>query len=91
MAQQQFLFAVEQTQNADGSFVVKPKKLMHGVEISANRAMKMLGFKDRETIYGLIKTKQIRGWKPKSKRANGKYRIDLTSVLDYKAKREAAG
>jgi hypothetical protein len=87
--QQQFLFEVEQTVRADGSFVVKPKRIVDGTEISAKRAAKMLGFKDRETIYGLIKTGQIRGWKPKSVKDNGKYRIDLGSVLDYKASRLA--
>ena len=88
-AQQQFLFEIEQTAMPDGSFRVRPKRIVDGNEIGAKRAAKMLGFKDRETVYGLIKTGQIKGWKPKSKKANGKYRIDLGSVLDYKAARLA--
>lgn len=87
--QQQFLFEIEQTARPDGSFVVRPTRIMDGNEIGAKRAAKMLGFKDRETIYNLIKTGQIKGWKPKSENDNGKYRIDLGSVLDYKAARLA--
>lgn len=89
-AQQQFLFEISQETLADGSFRIKPVRLVDGTVIGVKRAAKLLGFRDRETIYGLIKTVQIKGWKPKAVRENGKYRIDLGSVLDYKAGREAA-
>jgi len=87
-AHQSLLFFAEQTQHSDGTITVRPRRLVDGNTVTAKRAAAMLGFKDRETVYGLIKTGQIRAWKPKSKKDNGKYRVDLGSVLDYKAKRE---
>ncbi len=91
MASQLMLFETDTTPRADGTFLLKPRRLVDGKEISAAKAAGLLGFKDVETIHGLIKTRQLVGWKPDSKRGNGKYRIDLGSVMDYKAKRLAAG
>jgi hypothetical protein len=88
MAEQQFLFIADQTVRADGAIVVKAKRLVDGKPISAKRAAAMLGFRDRETIYRLIRSGEILAWKPKSKRDNGRYRVDLGAVLDYKARRE---
>lgn len=85
------LFEAVQTANADGSFTVRPKRLTHGKEIGARAAARMLGFKDRETVYRLIELGEIRAWKPKSERGNGKWRIEWESVAGYKAARlEAA-
>jgi hypothetical protein len=89
MASQLFLFESESSPGVDGAFIVKPKRLVDGREISAQKAAEMLGFRDKETIFRLVECGEIRGWKPKSRRGNGKYRIDLGSVLDYKAKRLA--
>lgn len=83
------LFEVESSGRADGSLLVKPKRLCTGEEISAKKAMSMLGFKRVETISALVETGKIKGWKPESVRGNGKWRIDLQSVLDYKARRQA--
>ncbi len=87
---QLMLFETVSTPNGDGSFTVKPRRLVDGKEISAAAAARMLGFKDKETVYNLVKTRQIRGWRPDTARGNGKYKIDLGSVLDYKAARLAA-
>jgi len=89
MASQLFLFESETATQADGSFMIRPKRLVDGREISAKKAAEMLGFRDKETISKLIAAGEIKGWKPASKRGNGKYRIDLGSVLDYKARRLA--
>lgn len=89
MASQLHLFESETTPAGDGSFLVRPKRLVDGREISARKAADMLGFRDKETIFRLIEAGELRGWKPKAKRGNGKYRIDLGSVLDYKARRLA--
>jgi excisionase family DNA binding protein len=88
---QTLLFEVEQTRHQDGSFTVRPKRLTDGREIGVAAAAKMLGFRDRETVYRLIELGEIRAWKPKSARGNGKWRIDWNSVAEYKAARlEAA-
>ena len=87
MSSQLFLFETESTTHADGSFTVRPRRLIDGKEIGAKKAAGMLGFKDPETIFNLIKLGEIKGWKPDSKRGNGKYRIDLGSVLAYKERR----
>jgi len=89
MASQLFLFETDATPHTDGSFTVRPKRLVDGKEITAAKAAGMLGFKDLETVYNLVKLGEIKGWKPDSKRGNGKYRIDLGSVLDYKQRRSA--
>lgn len=91
MASQLMLFETDTTPRADGSFLLKPRKLVDGREVSAGKAAGLLGFKDKETVYALVRSGQIRGWKPESARDNGKYRIDLGSVMDYKARRQAAG
>lgn len=87
MASQLMLFETESTAQKDGSLIVRPKRLCTGQEVGVQKACGMLGFKDRETIYKLLDEGQLRGWKPDSKRGNGKWRIDLQSILDYKAKR----
>lgn len=84
------LFESEQERRSDGSFVVRPKRLVDGKEIGRKTAAGMLGFKDKDSVSRLVELGEIRGWKPDSARGNGKYRIDLGSVLDYKAKRLAA-
>jgi excisionase family DNA binding protein len=89
-AGQILLFEVEQTRHGDGSFTVRPKRLTDGREIGVGQAAKMLGFKDRETVYRLIELGDIKAWKPKSERGNGKWRIDWQSVADYKSARLAA-
>ena len=81
------LFETESEARADGSLVVRPRRLCTGQEISAKKAAGMLGFKDVETISNLVAMGKIKGWKPEAKRANGKWRIDLQSVLDYKQQR----
>jgi excisionase family DNA binding protein len=93
MASQLYLFESVAHDAGDGSFIVRPKRMIDGREITAKRAADLLGFRDRETIFRLVESGQIKGWKPKSKRGNGKYRIDLGSVMDYKESRlrEARG
>lgn len=90
MSQQQFLFEVEQTRHEDGSFTVSPRRLVDKVEIDVDRAKKMLGFKDRETVYLMLKAGQLKGWQPETKRGNGKWRVFLSSVIAYKERREVA-
>ncbi len=87
MAAQLMLFETEATPRADGCILLRPRRLVDGKEIGAAKAAGLLGFKDTETIYGLIQCGEIKGWKPASVRGNGKYRIDLGSVLDYKERR----
>jgi hypothetical protein len=87
MASQLHLFETECTPSGDGAFLVRPKRLIDGKEISAKKAAGLLGFRDKETIFRLVEMGEIIGWKPKSKRGNGKYRIDLGSVMDYKTAR----
>ena len=91
MASQLFLFETDSTPGTDGSFVLRPRRLVDGKEISASKAAGLLGFKDRETIFGLIRAREIKAWKPETARGNGKYRVDLGSVMDYKQRRLKAG
>ncbi|MFU8894021.1 MAG: hypothetical protein ACNA8L_10370 [Luteolibacter sp.] len=84
---QLMLFETESQPQADGSLVVRPKRLCTGQWISARKAGEMLGFRDVETISRMVALGEIRGWKPASKRGNAKWRIDLQSVLEYKARR----
>ena len=86
--QQLALFDISQEKRSDGSFVVTPKRLVDNKPISVKRAAALLHFKDRKALYRLISTGQIRAWKPKSQRDNGKFRVDLGSVMDYLAARE---
>lgn len=81
------LFETESSPQSDGSLVVRPRRLITGREIDAARAAEILGFKDRETVFRLVERGELIGWKPESKRGNAKYRIDLQSVYDYKARR----
>lgn len=81
------LFETDSVPQADGSLVVRPKRLCTGQEITARKAAAMLDFKDIETISRMVALGEIRGWKPKSKRGNAKWRIDLQSVLEYKQRR----
>lgn len=82
-----FLFESEQLPAGDGSFVVRPRRLITGQEVGVKKVCSLLGFKDRESIYRLIEIGEIRAWKPASERGNGKWRIDLQSVLEYKQRR----
>ena len=84
---QLMLFETDSSQQPDGSLVVRPRRLITGREINGARAAEILGFKDKETVFRLIERGEIIGWKPDSKRGNAKYRIDLQSVYDYKARR----
>jgi Helix-turn-helix domain len=84
---QLFLFESEATAAKDGSFVVRPRRLCTGQEVGVQRVCGLLGFKDRESIYRLIDLGEIKAWKPDSARGNGKWRIDLQSVLEYKQRR----
>jgi len=81
------LFETLQEQRPDGSFLVKPRRLVDGREISAAAACRLLGYKDKETVCRMVATGEIKGWKPRTRRGNGKWRIDMGSVLDYKAER----
>ncbi len=83
------LFEFEQTALPDGSFVVKPRRLTDGREITVQAAAKMLGFKDRHAIYRLIDLGEIEAWKPATERGNGKWRIAWQSVADYKSRMRA--
>lgn len=87
MNSQMMLFETESEARADGSLVVRPRRLLTGEEIGAKRAAKMLGYRDRESVYRLIEIGEIKAWKPRTLRENGKWRVDLQSVLDYKARR----
>ena len=87
---QMMLFETDSTPMADGSLVVRPRRLCTGQEIGARRAAEMLGFRDRETISRLVEAGEIQGWKPEAKRGNAKWRIDLASVLEYKERRRQA-
>ena len=84
---QLYLFESEQTPSSDGSFVVRPRRLCTGQEVAVQRVCKLLGFRDRESVYRLIDQGELTAWKPDSQRGNGKWRIDLQSVLEYKARR----
>lgn len=83
----------EQTTNADGTITTRPIALADGREIGAAEAAKILGF-SKETISSLCRIGGSRGglsdWQPVSARGNGKWRISLQSVLDYKAGRMKA-
>jgi excisionase family DNA binding protein len=87
MASKTLLFETTHEAQPDGSFIVKPKRLADGREISAKAAAGMLGYRDRETVYAMIASGEIKGWKPATRRGNGKYRIDLASVIAYKESR----
>lgn len=89
MAEQQFLFEVAQERRSDGSFVVRPKRMVDDQEVDAEYARRFLGYKDRETVYRLIKLRQIEGWQDVAVRGNGKYHILLGSLIDFKARRKA--
>lgn len=87
MASQLMLFETESVPQKDGSLIVRPKRLCTGQEVGVQKVCGLLGFRDRETVYGLIDQGEIVAWKPETARGNGKWRIDLQSVLDYKARR----
>lgn len=84
---QLYLFEAEQSSSKDGSFIVRPRKLCTGQEVDVQRVCKLLGFRDRESVYRLIDLGEVQAWKPDSRKGNGKWRIDLQSVLEYKARR----
>ncbi len=80
----------EQTKNADGTITIRAIALADGREIGTGEAAKILSF-SKETISSLCrlggKRGGLSGWQPASVRGNGKWRISLQSVLDYKAGR----
>ncbi len=78
---------VEQTQNPDGSINLRPVEVADEREIGSQQAMTLLGLRDIETIATMIQAGLIEGWKPYTKRGNGRWRIKLQSVLDYKEAR----
>lgn len=80
----------DQSENPDGSITIHPRRVADDREISAQKAAEMLGFRDRESIYRLIEAGEIRAWRPTSKRGNGKYRINLESVMSYRERRAGA-
>lgn len=80
----------DQSENPDGSITIRPRRVADDREISAQKAAEMLGFRDRESIYRLIEAGEIRAWRPASKRGNGKYRINLESVMSYRERRAGA-
>ena len=73
-----------QTVNPDGSITIRAKELADHREIGSKEAAEILGFRDRETISRLVEAGEIKGWKPATLRGNGKWRICLQSVLDYR-------
>lgn len=87
MTRKLMLFETESEQCADGSLKVKPRTLLIGEEIGVKKAAEMLGYRDKEAIYRLIEIRALKAWKPETANGNGKWRIDLQSVLEYKARR----
>ena len=79
MAEQLVLFAVESVARADGSFLVKPKRLVDGKDIGTRAAARMLGVHP-ETVGVLIAAGELRAWKMASKRGN---HIRLNKLLIY--------
>ncbi len=90
MASQLMLFDTTQTQNADGSFTLRPKRVEILREVGAGRAAKILGL-HVETIYRLCELGPeaggLKAWKLPSERGNAKWRIDWESVAAYKERR----
>lgn len=80
----------EQTENPDGSITIRAKALADHREIGAGEAAEMLGFSDRGTISRLVEIGELRGWKPSTVKGNGKWRISLQSVIDYREHRAKA-
>lgn len=87
---QLMLFVTEHEKHADGSFTLRPTAVRDDREIDVEEAMRILRFRDRETIYGMLDREEILGWKPATTRGNGKWRIYWTSVMEYKQRREKA-
>jgi excisionase family DNA binding protein len=81
-------FHVQQSKNADGSFTVRPVKIVDDRMIGIDEAAKILCFRDKKSVYPLISAGIIRAWKPETRRGNGKWRINLQSVHEYKEHRE---
>ena len=79
------LFAVEK--RPDGTVLLTPRRFVSAGDIGVQEACRLLGV-DRETIYRLIGLGAIRAWRVEGRRT--KYRIDADSVLEYKARRQAA-
>ena len=73
-----------QTRNPDGSVTIRPTKVADEREICAAEAARILGFRDRESVCRLIDLGELRAWKPASRRGNGKWRINLQSVLGFR-------
>ena len=56
---------------------------------SVQQACKILDDCDREIIYDLIETKQVRGYKRRPHRPNSHWRVDLLSVWEHKQRQMA--
>lgn len=85
------VMVTEQTRNPDGSVTIRPVEVADEREIGAMEAAKILGFRDRESVYRLIDLGELRAWKPASRRGNGKWRINLQSVIQYRDRLYEAG
>jgi len=57
---------------------------------SVQEACKILDDCDREVLYDLIATKQVRGYKRRPHRPNSHWRVDLLSVWQHKQNQMAA-
>jgi hypothetical protein len=57
---------------------------------SVQEACKILDDCDREIIYDLIATQQVRGYKRRPNRSNSHWRVDLLSVWHHKQSQMAA-
>lgn len=91
MSSQAMLFETVTTDNLDGSFTVRPRKIRVENEISAGKAAKILGM-HRETIYRLCELGEEHGgllaYKNPSVRGNAPWRIDWQSCVTYKERRQ---
>lgn len=89
---QLMLFEALQTQNADGSFTIRPKRVEVTREIGAKRAAKILGLHEK-TVHRLCELGEenggLKAYKLPSKRGNAKWRIDWQSCVTYKERRRA--
>lgn len=57
---------------------------------SVQQACKILDDCDREVLYDLIETKQVRAYKRRPHRPNSHWRVDLLSVWEHKQSQMAA-
>lgn len=92
MSEQILLFETTQTDNGDGSFTVRPKRVSVQREIGSRKAASILGLHIK-TVHRLCEIGEenggLKAWKLPSKRGNAKWRIDWESVTGYKERRRA--